>query len=194
MNFSTIVSGFPRTGTSIMMQMLHRGGLDVVADAKNMQSQGAFDAHGDYELNNIGPRLDKMTNEDLQGKAIKVVAPFIPRLPADINAKVIFMLRDPNEIITSLMAMNVVWEDDPITCVREARQILQDRAIQVLDIQFHDVIKYPRTVACQVRDFVFIDLDVDNMVKALDSKARTPNTGLVFFNNNLARVEQIKQN
>lgn len=165
-----------------------------MADAKNMQSQGAFDAHGDYELNNLGPRLDKMTNEDLQGKAIKVVAPFIPRLPADINAKVIFMLRDPNEIITSLMAMNVVWEDDPITCVREARQILQDRAIQVLDIQFHDVIKYPRTVASQVRDFVFVDLDVDNMVKALDSKARTPNTGLVFFNNNLARVEQIKQN
>ena len=45
-----IVSGFPRTGTSTMMRMLHLGGVEVLADDENMEGGREFDPYGDFSL------------------------------------------------------------------------------------------------------------------------------------------------
>jgi predicted AlkP superfamily phosphohydrolase/phosphomutase/tetratricopeptide (TPR) repeat protein len=95
-----LVSGLPRSGTSLMMQMLARGGLLPMTDGHR-----AADAHnpeGYFEWDEIKnlPR-DPALLARAAGHAVKVVSPLLPHLPASYRYKIIFMLRPPAEIARS---------------------------------------------------------------------------------------------
>jgi hypothetical protein len=100
-----IVSGLPRSGTSLMMQMLEAGGVPVLTDHR--RPPDASNPRGYYEFEPV-KRLGKepatwMT--DASGHALKVVSPLLVHLPAEYAYRVVFMLRDLDEVILSQRAM-----------------------------------------------------------------------------------------
>lgn len=179
-----IVSGFPRSGTSTLMRMLYFGGIDVLAADEQVEpdSPQRFNPYGSYELKNL---KDLEANPDLvesiPGHAIKIVCPYMQWFPfiVGVKHKCIMMLRDRNEIISSLMAMRTVWEHDIADSIRETIEILTTMDVPIHRIHYKDMITYPRSTALGIADFLqedlTVDLDIDEMVKAVDLGARRMN-------------------
>lgn len=169
---TVIVSGFARTGTTTMIRMLVAGGIEALADKESLGDHGPHHPTGTYELWDVGKHLMEEPPEWTAGCAVKLVAQYMDWLPLNRPLKVIFMLRDPSEIVASLLAQRVIWEDDPVSAVRRARHILEINSVPTLDIHYKEMIKYPRATAVQVADFLERDLDVSAMAAVVDPEAR----------------------
>lgn len=196
----TVVSGFPRTGTSTMMRMIVGGGIEPIAEADHQEGRHEFDPYGDYEL--VGKNLTNFPDSDpeyTQGKVVKIISPLIPEIcPIDRPVKVIFMLRDYNEIIASLLAMRTVWEWTPPEAVKYARDFLEYHEIPVKYIWYADMLSYPRTTALGIAEFIGLDTSddiINSMAAAVDRGARTKIEGdggqhrLVTYNFDRALVD-----
>ncbi len=100
----TVVSGLPRSGTSMMMQMLEAGGLEIASDAKRVAD--ADNPRGYYEYEAVKRlRTEGAFLAGIRGRAIKIVAPLLPSLPSDHDYRVVFMERDLDEILASQRKM-----------------------------------------------------------------------------------------
>ena len=99
-----VVTGLPRSGTSMMMQMLAAGGIEPYTDHK--RPPDAHNPRGYFEHENV-KRLarDASWIAEARGKAVKIVAPLLPFLPSGEEYRVIFMRRDLDAVLTSQQAM-----------------------------------------------------------------------------------------
>ncbi len=179
-NFVTIVSGLPRSGTSLMMQMLAAGGLEVITDGQRAADQ--HNPRGYFELEAIKhTRTDHSWLVQAEGKAVKVVHLLLPHLPADREYRVIFMQRDLIEIIASQRAM-LQQQGRPAANLPDSRlaeifgnQLSEVRQwlsghpnFQVLHLQYREVIEAPLTAAQQIATFLGAGLDPERMAAAVD--------------------------
>lgn len=101
-----VVSGLPRSGTSLMMQMLQAGGCSIVTDGR--RSADDSNPKGYFELErvkNLPGEKDRSWLAEHRGKAIKVIAPLLGLIPKNIPLKVIFMQRPAKEILDSQRRM-----------------------------------------------------------------------------------------
>jgi hypothetical protein len=93
-----IVSGLPRSGTSLMMQMLDAGGIPIFTD--NKRSADESNPKGYYEHEKVKTiRKDKKWLSDASGKAVKIISHLLYHLPGKYNYKIIFMLRELSEVV-----------------------------------------------------------------------------------------------
>ncbi len=100
----TIVSGLPRSGTSMMMKILEAGGMEIVTD--NIRKANEDNPHGYYEYEKVKEiKKDTSWLKETRGKAFKMISQLLYDLPSDENYKVIFMRRDMNEILASQKKM-----------------------------------------------------------------------------------------
>jgi hypothetical protein len=100
----TIVSGLPRSGTSMMMQMLEAAGLEVATDGHRIADSD--NPNGYYELEAVKRlREDSSFLKSIVGQVVKVVSPLIPFLPPEYDYRVISMERDLDEIMASQRVM-----------------------------------------------------------------------------------------
>ena len=95
-----IVSGLPRSGTSLMMQILQASGVPVFQDEK--RKPDSHNPKGYYE----SEKVKNLANENswlyaLKGKSVKIVSPLLFHLPQDLPCKIIFMQRNLDEVISS---------------------------------------------------------------------------------------------
>lgn len=100
-----IVSGLPRSGTSMMMKMLEAGGLPVVIDG--LRAADKDNPEGYYELERV-KELDKGDTAwigEVQGKAVKVISALLEFLPPTYTYRVIFMHRNLAEVLRSQRRM-----------------------------------------------------------------------------------------
>ncbi len=99
-----VVSGLPRSGTSLMMQMLESLGLETLTDQSRLPDES--NPKGYFELDAV-KRLgsDKDWLKQAHGKVVKVVAPLLPLLPAKQRYKVVYMRRSMAEIVVSQQVM-----------------------------------------------------------------------------------------
>ncbi|MBI9089417.1 MAG: hypothetical protein JEZ12_09375 [Desulfobacterium sp.] len=100
----TIVSGLPRSGTSLMMQVLEKSGMEILTD--NVREADESNKCGYYEFE----KVKKMMNDvswvpQAEGKAVKVIVQLLDYLPDGFEYKVIFMERDYDEIVNSQSKM-----------------------------------------------------------------------------------------
>jgi hypothetical protein len=169
-----IVTGFPRSGTSMMMRMLRLGGIDVLRDPKFdlPEHRHQYDPYGVDEIDDVGPTVKAHDKSWTANKAVKMVTPFVEWYPIDRSLKVIFMLRDQAEIITSLLAKKDIWGMDIIQSVMVARRFLEKLEIPTLFLQYHEVVAYPKTTALRIQDFLGVELDIENMKTGADANAR----------------------
>ncbi len=104
LNFVTIVSGLPRSGTSMMMQALDAGGLLILTD--NIRKKDEDNPKGYYEFEPAKrTKDDPLWVSKAQGKAVKVIYRLIYDLPDEYEYHVIFMRREINEVLTSQKKM-----------------------------------------------------------------------------------------
>lgn len=101
-----VVSGLPRSGTSLMMQMLVAGGIAAFTDQRRRADENNPEGYYEHEM------VKKLAKEKLwlgeaKGKAVKVISHLLPHLPARHQYKVIFMLRDLSEVVASQHKMLV---------------------------------------------------------------------------------------
>jgi hypothetical protein len=100
-----IVSGLPRSGTSLMMAMLEAGGVPVITD--HARAADVDNPRGYYEFEQVKKldRGDTAWVASAPGKAVKVISALLEYLPDTVTYKVIFMRRDFNEILASQKKM-----------------------------------------------------------------------------------------
>src|SRR5690348_9725375 len=96
----TIVSGLPRSGTSLMMQMLDKGGLEVVTD--NIRIADRDNPRGYYEFEKVKTiKRDTSWLPQTRGKAFKMISQLLYDLPSSEKYRIIFMERDMDEMLVS---------------------------------------------------------------------------------------------
>ena len=102
-----VVSGLPRSGTSMMMKMLEVGGLEILTD--HIRTADVSNPKGYYEFERV-KKLKEGDTEwlvDARGKAVKVISALLEYLPSDYHYKIIFMKRNLEEILASQKKMLV---------------------------------------------------------------------------------------
>ena len=92
-----IVSGVPRSGTSLMMQMLKAGGIEILSDDKRVADINNPEGYFEYDKVNYLPEETEWLKE-ARGKAVKILYHKLIYLPGDYEYKVILMRRDNEEI------------------------------------------------------------------------------------------------
>ncbi len=176
----TIVSGLPRSGTSLMMQMLRAGGMPLLTDERRAPDK--YNPRGYFEHEAVQhSRADLSWLDQAGGRAVKVIHLLLHHLPMDRQYRVIFMQRDLQEVIASQRAMlkdcgrgGAAIPDDRLTCVFErqlsaVRQWLADRPnFRVLYMGYRDVLREPLAAAQRVARFLGGGLDVSAMAGAVD--------------------------
>ena len=103
--FVTVVSGLPRSGTSMMMKVIEAGGIPVVTDA--LRTADEDNPKGYFEFERV-KQLDKGDTAwvaDAQGKVVKVISALLEYLPAAYTYRVVFVRREMSEILASQKKM-----------------------------------------------------------------------------------------
>ena len=102
----TIVSGLPRSGTSLMMQMLEKGGVPIYTDKQRIPDENNPKGYYEHEaVKSLGKNKQWMVEAD--GKAIKIISHLLFELPARFRYKILFMERDLDEVLMSQHKMRV---------------------------------------------------------------------------------------
>ena len=175
-----IVSGLPRSGTSMMMNMLQAGGLPILTD--NIRTADDDNPKGYYEFEQVKQiEQDPSWLEDAQGKVVKMISALLKHLPADYHYKVIFMRRKIEEVLASQRQM-LIRRNEPTDTIADnkmadlyRRHLQQVEAwlakqpnIDVLYVTYHQVVANPREHAEQINAFLGSGLDVDAMAASVD--------------------------
>ncbi len=175
-DYIVIVSGLPRSGTSMMMKMLEAGGEQILTD----RLRGADDnnPNGYYEFE----RVKKLKEGDFDwlpdaiGKTVKIVTGLITYLPSQYKYKVIFMRRDINEVLSSQKKMlgrlgkqedNV--SDEKMTKIYQEHLrtvelwISKQPNIEILYVNYNTMVGDPAESLENVNEFLGGGLDVQAM-------------------------------
>ncbi len=177
-----IVSGLPRSGTSMMMQMLAAGGMPVVVD--DIRKPNQDNPRGYYEFEKVKEiQEDNSWLEDCRGKFVKMASVLLYHLPSDNKYKVIFMTREMDEILASqkMMLERLGRGKNDISDVELAKRFkehLQDirvwietqENIEVIYMKYSDIINDPYKNANTLSHFLNRRLNVDEMARAVDKR------------------------
>jgi len=179
-----VVSGLPRSGTSMASRMLEGGGLAIVQDgirtADEDNPRGYFE---DERVKNLAQSEDRSWVRAARGRVVKVISYLLRTLPADSNYKVVFMDRNLLEVVASQnkmlerrgeknestdQRMAELLEDD----LWKARYLLKHGAhFEWLELNYKAVVDDPRRAAAQMRDFIGKPaMDVDRMAAAVEKE------------------------
>jgi hypothetical protein len=183
-----VVSGLPRSGTSMMMQMLAAGGLppltDGVRTADESNPEGYFELEAVKDLDKPSGRTGGLAwLANARGKAVKIVTPLLQHLPDSYNYRVILMQRPLEEVVTSQNVMlaraGEADSDVPDSAVvaqyekftRGKQALIARRAcFETLTVRYGDVIADPRAQAARVDRFVGGGLAIDRMAAAVHER------------------------
>lgn len=177
-----VVSGLPRSGTSMAMKMLSAGGLGLTSDgeraADDDNPKGYFE---DERVKDLARDPDRSWVKGSRGRAIKVITSLLRYLPPENYYKVILMRRDLGEVLASQQKMldhreeedaiedqrmRDLWEDD----IWRAHYLLKHRRnFDWIEVHYKDVVADPHKQAQRIADFLG-GLDPDRMVEAVDPK------------------------
>jgi len=176
-----VVSGLPRSGTSLAMQMLAAGGLSVLSDGLRESDEDNPRGYCEWE-----PAKQLPTEPGLiaqaEGKAVKVISSLLPALPAEHEYRVIFMLRPLDEVLASQAAMiRRRGRQGPPLPVQAMQAALRahlaqmdaviasrESGFRVLRVNYHDLIADSRRAAQLISQFLDLPLDVESMACQVD--------------------------
>lgn len=174
----TIVSGLPRSGTSLMMQMLDNGGLEVVTD--NIRTPDTDNPKGYYEFERVKKiKHDASWLPETRGKAFKMVSQLLYDLPAGERYRIIFMLRDLDEMLISQEKMleRLGKTSAPREPMKRSFQAHLEKLrewlgrqtnMAVLYVSYNDLMDQPEQTAQRVSKFLHDRADVESMARTVD--------------------------
>ena len=180
--FITVVSGLPRSGTSLVMQMLAAGGMPVLGDG--VRASDDDNPAGYFEFEPVKrTRSDASWVPSAAGKAVKVIYLLLMDLPLAFSYRVILMRRDLDEVVSSQQTMLQrhgelgAGLDAPAMARVFQRQLenveawlAAQAAFSVMFLNYRDVVSEPRIQAESIREFLGVDLDTIAMSAAVNPK------------------------
>ncbi len=173
-----IVSGLPRSGTSLMMQMLDNGGLEVVTD--NIRTPDTDNPRGYYEYEQVKKiKQDKTWLPATRGKVIKMVSQLLYDLPPNERYKIVFMERSLDEVLRSQEKMlarlgRPAAPRDEIERAFKAHLerlrgwLAQQSNMELLYISYNELMAAPEVHAERLKAFLDGRPNADAMAKTVD--------------------------
>ena len=176
----TIVSGLPRSGTSMVMKMIAVGGLEPLID--NIRVADEDNPRGYYEFERVKKlENDKTWLPHAKGKVVKVISMLLKYLPTEYSYKVIFMLRNVDEILASQKQMLIrrkeatdkIQDKDLAKIYRdhlEKTRAWLDREsnFEVLYLLYNEILNNPFESCEKINGFLGNILDVTKMMSIID--------------------------
>jgi hypothetical protein len=180
-DFLTIVSGLPRSGTSMMMQMLECGGMPVIVDDRRQADDD--NPNGYYEFEPVKKtKGDPSWIKGSGGKAVKMVYKLLYDLPKDQSYRVLFMRRKLDEVLASQRTMleRSGAAKDGVSDQQMAKLFLSELSafqdwlkrqphIQSIEVDYNRIQREPEAELERVNDFLGGELDVRAMANVVDA-------------------------
>jgi tetratricopeptide (TPR) repeat protein len=180
-----IVTGLPRSGTSLMMQMLALGGLEPMTDGIRTPNEDNPKGFLEWEAIKQLPK-DPSVLSAAKGKAIKVLTPLLPHLPGVHRYKVLFMRRPTSEVVRSQFTMlersgkKPQLEEAEVARRMEAQvtQLLKAleaaKQVKLLIVDYPELVANPTNQIPQIAEFLGRDIlpRPESMVSAVDGSLR----------------------
>jgi hypothetical protein len=176
----TIVSGLPRSGTSLMMQMLAAGGMPILSDGERTPDVDNPRGYLEWERIKQLPREPGCIAE-AEGKAVKVISLLLLSLPEGNEYRVIFMQRPLPEVLASQAAMirnrGTVNAAAGASMMAKAFEMnlravdafLDSKAyVKTVRVAYHDVLQDSEPAARSIAEFLGVGLNVEAMVQQVD--------------------------
>jgi hypothetical protein len=176
-----IVSGLPRSGTSMMMQALRAGGVPVLTDQQRAPDEDNPRGYLEFAPAKRIAR-DQSWLPQAQGKAVKVVSALLRHLPREYEYKIIFMQRPMREVLASQREMlrrrgAKGGADDATVAPPFERHLAAVRTwiarqpnMTVVYVDYHDVLRGPAQQLARVRDFLGRGLNLEAMMSVVDAR------------------------
>lgn len=169
----TVVSGLPRSGTSLMMAALWAGGHPTFHDENRPADR--HNPNGYYEDQRVSSlATDATWLWNHEGRAVKITSHLLSLIPLGLAAKVLFMRRPLSEVVASQNAMlgRVDSRDWDTLFRRELGRTLawlqEQPHLEVLEVSYPEILKSPMVEMVRVRDFLGRELDLEAMVDVVD--------------------------
>jgi thioredoxin len=178
-SYITIVSGLPRSGTSLMMRMLNVGGIAALCDEH--RTPDADNPNGYYEFESVksiqdyGDWIDRAV-----GHSVKIVYNLLEHLPKDREYRVIFMRRQIDEIIQSQRAMllrNGIKTEIPDEEIKELfERVLRQfyswlpsqTHLKLINVGYNELLSRPASTIAQINRHLGYNLDTEAMAQVID--------------------------
>jgi len=177
--FITIVSGLPRSGTSMMMKILDAGGKEVVID--NIRKADEDNPKGYYEFERVKKiKTDSSWLNDTHGKAFKMVSMLLFDLPLDRQYKIVYMKRNLNEILVSQNRMlermdrkNEVGDEEMKILFTKLQNQAEDwlkrqKNFDTLYISYNEIMENPNNNMDTINQFLGGGLNTKKMLTVVD--------------------------
>ncbi|HVN87769.1 MAG TPA: sulfotransferase domain-containing protein [Candidatus Binatia bacterium] len=178
----TVVSGLPRSGTSMMMKMLEAGGLPVLTD--NLRVADADNPKGYFEFE----RVKKLEHDhgwlpEAKGKVVKVISALLRHLPSTCRYRIVFVRREMAEILASQRQMlirrgraaDANAGDDAKMAEAFGRHLTEVEAwlarqpnMQVLYVTYNEILKRPAEETARINKFFADTLNAAAMEQVVD--------------------------
>jgi hypothetical protein len=179
--FVTVVSGLPRSGTSMMMKMLEAGGLEVIQDGEREADKDNPKGYYEFERVKQMDKGDTAWMAEAQGKVVKIISALLKHMPAEYEYRVIFMRRHMEEILASQRKMLVhrgedadKMDDAQMSDLFEKHMaqvfnwLEQQPNIQYMQIHYSDLLADPPSNADKVNTFLGNSLNAEAMSDMID--------------------------
>ena len=177
-----VVSGLPRSGTSMLMKMLDAGGMEIMTDSERVADIDNPKGYFEYErVKDLEKETDKSYLREGRGKVLKVISFLIKDLPDDNDYRVIFMIRDLDEVLASQNKMIDSLGTEDSTAAEDAMKeayrndIVRTRLLcknrpnfELIEVNYKNTIENPAATARSVNAFVGGHLDETAMREAVD--------------------------
>jgi len=173
-----IVSGLPRSGTSLMMQMLENGGVEIITD--HIRTADTDNPRGYYELEKAKRiKQDASWLPQARAKAFKIVSQLLYDLPASETYRIIFMERDLDEMLLSQEKMlkrlgrsgaprEEIKSSYTLHLKRLHDWLWQQGNMRVLSVSYNNLIERPEEEAKRVKEFLGSKVSVERMARSVD--------------------------
>ncbi len=178
-----VVSGLPRSGTSLAMKILEAGGLSTVVDGiRTADEDNPKGYYEDERVKDLGKMDDKAWLGNARGRAIKVISYLLKDLPPDHNYKVLFMRRHLHEVLASQAKMLERRDEATESSDERMIEIYEDHLwkvnrlfqrephLEALDVEYRAVLENPRSEARRIHDFLGLPLDLEKMAGVVDER------------------------
>ncbi len=186
-----VVSGLPRSGTSLMMQMLEAGGVPIATDG--LRTPDADNPRGYYELERVKAlHQDSSWLAGCRGQAVKIISMLLPALPPEQEYRIIFMERGLPEILASqrkmLQRRGEVADganDAELAASYERhlaaikRDLAGQRNCRTLYISYESLVIAAQEAAFRISQFLDREMDLKRMARSVDATLYRNRAGIL---------------
>ena len=176
-----VVSGLPRSGTSMMMKMLDAAALSIMTDNERAADEDNPKGYFEYaRVKDLKDEADKSWVREARGQVLKVISHLLETLPDENFYRVILVRRDFDEIIASQnkmlerrgeenQAADSTVKEAYIRHLVDIRYMVRRRPnFEMIGVQFVQAMEAPRIFATDVNKFLGGNLDVESMMAVVD--------------------------